>query len=66
MVETITPVVHGGRGRRWIGLLALHATGATLVAAAFGAVLAALGALLDAPWDVGLAFVAAAAALYLV
>ena len=65
MVETITPVVHGGRGRRWVGLLALHATGATLAAAAFGAVLAALGALLDAPWDVGLALVAAVSALYL-
>ena len=65
MVETITPVVHGGRGRRWVGLLALHAAGATLAAAAFGAVLAAFGALLDAPWDVGRAIVAAAAALYL-
>ena len=65
MVETITPVVHGGRGRRWVALLALHATGATLAAAAFGAAVAAVGALLDAPWDIGLAIVAGAAALYL-
>jgi hypothetical protein len=65
MVETITPVVDGGRGRRWVGLLALHATGATLAAAAFGAAIAGLGALLDAPWDVGLVLVAAVAALYL-
>ena len=65
MVETITPVVHGGRGRRWVALLALHAAGATAAAAAFGAVLAALGVLLDTPWDAGMAVVAALAAVYL-
>jgi hypothetical protein len=65
MVETITPVVHGGRGRRWVALLALHATGATLAAAAFGAALGGVGALLGGPWDIGLAIVAGAAGLYL-
>jgi hypothetical protein len=65
MVETITPVVNGGRGRRWVALLALHAAGATVAAAALGALLAAFGALLEAPWDAGLAVVAALAAVYL-
>jgi hypothetical protein len=65
MVETITPVVYGGRRRRWVLLLALHATGTTVAAAAFGGALAALGALLDAPWDAGLMVVAGVAALYL-
>jgi Methylamine utilisation protein MauE len=65
MVETITPVVYGGRRGRWALLLGLHATGTTFAAAAFGAALAAFGALLDAPWDVGVAVVAAVAALYL-
>ena len=49
MVQTITPVVHGGRGR-WFGALGLHVAGATLAAAFFGALLAGVGALLGAPW----------------
>jgi hypothetical protein len=49
MVETITPVVHGGRGR-WIRGVALHILGATSTAALFGAVLGAVGSLLGAPW----------------
>ncbi|HJS27125.1 MAG TPA: MauE/DoxX family redox-associated membrane protein [Actinomycetota bacterium] len=65
MVETITPVVYGGRGRRWILLLGLHATGATVAAAAFGAVVAGLGAMLHTPWDASAALVAALAAIYL-
>jgi Methylamine utilisation protein MauE/Cytochrome C biogenesis protein transmembrane region len=50
MVETITPVVHGGRRSRWAASLALHVLGAALSAAALGALLGAGGALLDAPW----------------
>ena len=49
MVETISPVVHGGRGR-WLGTLALHALGATGTAAMFGAVLGWIGGSLGAPW----------------
>jgi hypothetical protein len=66
MVETITPVVHGGRAGRWGLALALHATGATISAAAFGAVLGLAGAALGAPWGrSGLWLVAILAALYL-
>lgn len=53
MVETITPVVHGGRRGRWARDVALHVGGATLSAAAFGAVLGAAGAVLGAPWGRG-------------
>lgn len=49
MVQTITPVVHGGRGR-WLGALGLHVAGATLTAAIFGGLLGGVGALLGAPW----------------
>ena len=49
MVQTITPVVHGGRGK-WLGALGLHVAGATLTAAIFGGLLGGLGALLGAPW----------------
>src|SRR5438874_1983175 len=49
MVETITPVVHGGRGR-WIGAVVLHVAGATLTAAVFGALLGGVGLLLGAPF----------------
>jgi hypothetical protein len=49
MVETITPVVYGGRGR-WATAVGLHVLGATLAASVFGALLAAVGALLGAPW----------------
>jgi len=50
MVETISPVGYGGRTRRWLAAVALHALGATAMAAAFGAALGAIGALLHAPW----------------
>jgi hypothetical protein len=64
MVETITPVVHGGRGR-WLGALTLHTAGATVTAAAFGAVLGAIGALLGAPFGrAGLVALAVSAAAY--
>ncbi len=66
MVETITPVVHGGRRSRWATFLALHVAGATLAAVAFGALLGEAGALLGAPWgSAGVALVAGSAVLYL-
>ena len=65
MVETITPVVHGGRRGRWGGVLALHVLGAAIAASAFGALLGGAGALLGAPWGAaGPAAVVAVAALY--
>jgi methylamine utilization protein MauE len=50
MVQTITPVVHGGRRSRWQTTVALHALGAGVSAAAFGAVLGTGGSVLGAPW----------------
>ena len=65
MVETITPVVHGGSRSRWGISLALHAIGAAMAAAIVGSLLAGAGALLGAPWGVpGAVLVVAAAALY--
>src|SRR6266540_4848485 len=67
MVETITPVVHGGRAGRWAGSVVLHVTGAVASAAAFGATLGAAGSLLGAPWRGGGALlIALVAVLYLV
>ena len=66
MVETITPVVHGGNRSRWALFLAMHVAGATLASAAFGLVLGGAGALLGAPWGAaGPAVVATLAGLYL-
>jgi hypothetical protein len=66
MVETITPVVHGGSRSRWAVSVALHAIGAATSAALAGSLLAAAGGLLGAPWGVaGLGLVAASAALYI-
>ena len=66
MVETITPVVHGGSRSRYWSSLVLHALGATVAGAAFGALLGGLGALTGAPWGTaGLLVVAAVALLYL-
>jgi hypothetical protein len=66
MVETISPVVHGGRGR-WLGTLALHTLGATGTAALFGAVLGWIGGSLGAPWGrAGLLALAAVAVVYAV
>src|SRR5919106_257199 len=50
MAQTITPVVHGGRGARWAKVIALHVVGATASAALLGAALGAAGAALGAPW----------------
>jgi hypothetical protein len=64
MVETISPVVYGSRGR-WATAFVLHVIGATVTAALFGAVLGALGGLLDAPWGrAGAVVLAAAAVVY--
>lgn len=66
MVETITPVVHGGRAK-WMVAVALHVAGAGSTGALFGATLAALGAALGAPFgEAGSAVVATIAAFYLV
>ena len=65
MVETITPVVHGGRRGRWAIDVVLHILGATGAAAVFGLALGALGAILGAPWGAaGLVLVAAVAGVY--
>jgi methylamine utilization protein MauE len=65
MVETITPVVHGGSRERWGISLALHAIGAAVAAAIVGSLLAGAGALVGAPWGVpGAVLVVVAAALY--
>jgi hypothetical protein len=65
MVETITPVGHGGRRSRWVASVLLHALGAALAAGAFGAVLGAAGAAFGAPWGTaGLLAAGAVAALY--
>jgi hypothetical protein len=65
MVETITPVVHGGSRERWGISLALHAIGAAVAAAIVGSLLAGAGALLGAPWGLpGAVLVVVAAALY--
>ncbi|HET6776893.1 MAG TPA: hypothetical protein VFH81_03875, partial [Actinomycetota bacterium] len=65
MVETITPMVHGGSRRKWGTAVGAHALGATLSAGAFGAALGWVGAVLGAPWGVsGLAVMTAAAAIY--
>ncbi|HEX2032249.1 MAG TPA: MauE/DoxX family redox-associated membrane protein, partial [Actinomycetota bacterium] len=65
MVQTITPVVHGGRRGRWAVSVALHALGGVVAAAAFGATLGAGGRLLGAPWGwAGVAAAVAVAGLY--
>src|SRR5215211_2537396 len=65
MVETITPVVHGGSRSRWAVSLAVHVMGATAAAAVFGSLLAGAGGLLGAPWGVaGVVLVAVVAAAY--
>ena len=64
MVETITPVVYGGRAR-WMGALVLHALGAMIAAGMFGATLGAIGRMLGAPWGrAGLLGVTLVAGLY--
>lgn len=65
MVQTITPVVHGGRRSRWSMTLALHTLGAVVSAGAFGVALGTVGAVLGAPWGTaGGLLVGALALLY--
>src|SRR5918996_753527 len=65
MAQTITPVVHGGRGARWAKVIALHVVGATASAALLGAALGAAGAALGAPWGLlGAAVVVTVAGAY--
>lgn len=65
MVETIAPVVHGGRNKKYWRALSLHILGATLSGALFGALLALAGEIFGAPWGAaGLVAVALTAGLY--
>jgi hypothetical protein len=65
MVETITPVVHGGKRSRYLTSIAFHALGATLAAGLVGLLAGALGALVGAPWGtVGWIVVASLAIVY--
>jgi hypothetical protein len=64
MVETITPVVHGGSRTRWAGAVLVHTSAATITAGAFGALLAAVGGVLGAPWESGGALVIGVAAAW--
>ena len=63
MVETITPVGHGGRTKSYWTSVGLHALGATLAAALLGFALGAIGALLRAPGEGSGAVVLAVIAL---
>ncbi len=65
MVETITPVVHGGSARRYWFSVFLHTLGATGSAALVGAILGGIGALAGAPWgQAGLVVLAVVALIY--
>src|SRR5688500_3992693 len=66
MVETISPVVHGGRNRSYWSSIAMHVLGATLTATFFGGLLGGLGALAGGPWGrTGIIVIAIAALIYL-
>ncbi len=65
MIETISPVVHGGRNHKYFSAIALHSLGATLTAALLGFILGGVGDLTGGPWGVaGLNVAAAVASLY--
>jgi hypothetical protein len=65
MVEAIVPVVHGSSRLRYALSVVLHVLGATLSAAAVGALLGAIGAFGAAPWgSVGPIAVGTVALLY--
>jgi hypothetical protein len=65
MVDTISPVVHGGRNSRYWFTWSLHALGATVAAAITGMLFGSIGMLLGAPWgSIGAASVAIVAVLY--
>lgn len=62
MVETISPVVHGGRTKSYWFNLFLHTLAATTAAGLLGAALGAIGAAMGAPWGpVGLVSIVAVA-----
>jgi hypothetical protein len=66
MVETIAPVVHGGRNKSYWLTVAAHTFGATLSGALFGALLGGAGRLLGAPWGTaGTVALALVAGVYL-
>ena len=65
MVDTISPVVHGGRTARYWLNVALHSFGAILGATSVGVGLGAVGAILGAPWGgVGTGLVVLAGLVY--
>jgi hypothetical protein len=65
MVETIAPVVHGGRKRPYYATVGLHTLGATLTAALAGMLFGALGMALGAPWgSLGIGIVVAVSVVY--
>src|SRR5688572_26143102 len=65
MVETISPVVYGGRTGKFWRIWAIHTLAATLAAATFGFLFGGIGALLGAPWgSAGIAVVVVAGLLY--
>ena len=66
MVETIHPVVHGGRNRSYVTAVAIHALAAATSSALLGGLLGGIGAAAGAPWgSVGPGGLAFAALLYL-
>ena len=65
MVETIAPVVHGGRKVPYYATVGLHAAGAGIAATIAGALFGALGMVLGAPWgSLGIAFVVVVSVVY--
>ena len=65
MVETITPVVHGGRRSSYWMTLAIHTFGAGVAAAAVGGALGLFGQITGGPWGAaGLTVLASVAGLY--
>src|SRR5436190_10857443 len=63
MVQTITPVGHGGSKGRWAGSAALYIVATTSVAAVFGAMLGGAGVVMGAPWGATATAATAAVAL---
>lgn len=65
MVETIAPVVHGGRRTTYAMSVAAHVLGATVSAALLGLVLGSVGAVIGAPWGTpGIVALAVVALVY--
>ncbi|MEA2434737.1 MAG: hypothetical protein QOG54_2194 [Actinomycetota bacterium] len=64
MVETISPVVHGGRTKTYWASLLLHVIATTATAAAFGVMLGLIGEILRAPDTPALWILIGVATLY--